>query len=246
MNNDIVSQKKEKILILIPAFNEAGIIFNVIDEIEKNSDYDYLVVNDYSYDSTELILKDNKFNYISNPKNLGLSGSMREGMKYAIEKGYDACIQYDGDGQHDLGTIPNMIKKFNQGYEIVLTSRFLHNEKEAKEKESILKKIAWKIFIYIFEKKSHLEITDPTCGLRLFNKRFMNEYVNNAKFEVEPSTIMYVIKKMNFKVVEIPTVVKSRVTGQSSFTSLHKVIKYMFIQLRRMTFTTNFWKYHKK
>ena len=48
MNNDIVSQKKEKILILIPAFNEAGIIFNVIDEIEKNSDYDYLVVNDYS------------------------------------------------------------------------------------------------------------------------------------------------------------------------------------------------------
>lgn len=243
MNKNKVNKK---ILLIIPAFNEAGIIFNVIKEIKSNTNYDYLVINDCSYDSTELILKDNNLNYVSNIKNLGLSKSMRVGMQYALDNGYDACIQYDGDGQHSLDSIPLMIEKYNQGYEIVLTSRFFDEDKNKKINESKLKKIAWKIFITIFEKKSKMHITDPTCGLRLFNRRFMEQYVQNSKFEVEPSTILYCIMKMDFRVVEIPTVVKERVTGKSTFSSLLKICKYMFVQLRRMLFTTYFWKYHKK
>lgn len=236
--------QNKKVLILIPAFNEAGIIFNVIQDIKMNTNYDYLVINDCSYDSTELILKDNNLNYVSNIKNLGLSKSMRVGMQYALDNGYDACIQYDGDGQHDLSTIPLMIEKLNQGFEIVLTSRFQERENIISD-QNILKRIAWKIFIGIFEKKSKLHITDPTCGLRLFNRRFMEQYVKNKKFEVEPSTILYCIMRMDFRITEIPTIVNDRVTGKSTFSSAVRVFKYMFIQLRRMLFTTNFWKYHK-
>lgn len=246
MNKTKAISNNKKVLIIIPAFNEAGIIFNVINEIKKYTNLDYLVVNDCSYDSTELILKDNNFNYVSNIKNMGLSKSMRVGMNYALEKGFDACIQYDGDGQHDVKTIARMIEKLNQGYEIVLTSRFLENLNEKKQESSILKRIAWKIFVFLFEKKSKFQITDPTCGLRLYNSRFMKEYVKNQKFEVEPSTILYAIRRMDFRITEIATTVKERTTGRSTFVSLSKIVKYMFVQLRRMLITSNLWDYHKK
>lgn len=233
----------KKILIIIPAFNEAGIIFNVISQIKQMSAYDYLVIDDNSYDNTEIILKDNKFNYIKNNQNLGLSKTMKVGMEYALKNNYDACIQFDGDGQHDINTLNKMVDKFNQGYEIVLTSRFL--EKKDLKKQNLFKKIAWKIFIFLFKTKSKLNITDPTCGLRLYNKRFMEKYVECEKFEVEPSTILYAIRKMDFRIIEIPTIINERLTGQSSFKSFLKVIKYMNIQIRRMLFTTSFWKYHK-
>lgn len=248
MNNKNKKSNK-KILVIIPAFNEAGIIFNVVNEVKKYTELDYIVVNDNSYDSTELILKDNKLNYISNEKNSGLSETMRTGMKYALEKGYDACIQFDGDGKYDVNSIKNMITKYKQGYEIVLTSRYINSnniDEERKEKMNIFRKMVWKIFIFLFEFKSKLHITDPTSNLRLYNKRFMEAYVKFKKFEVEPSTILYAIRTMDFRIVEIPTTTRPRITGTSSFNNLWTIIIYMYIQLRRMLLTTNFWTYHKK
>lgn len=238
MNNDnSFDLVKGKTLVIIPAFNEAEIILTVVERIKKIN-LDYLVVDDCSYDSTTFLLKENNVNYISNKKNLGLSNSVREGMKYALKHGYEYCIQFDGDGQHDENTIQEMIKKASQGYEIVLTSRFLNSNL----KKSALKSLAWSIFKLFFKIKGKVKITDPTCGLRMFNKDFMEIYVNFKKFEVEPSTILFCCKKLNFSVTEIPTIVKERETGESSFKNPVHVVKYMCRQIRRLLITTNFWK----
>lgn len=141
MNNEasdlLTKNIKEKTLVIIPAFNEAEMILTVVDRIKKIN-IDYVVVDDCSYDSTTFLLRENKINYISNEENLGLSNSIREGMKYALEKGYEYCIQFDGDGQHDEKTIPEMIKKAEEGFDIILTSRFL----KGSLKKGMFKKIA--------------------------------------------------------------------------------------------------------
>lgn len=61
------------------------------------------------------------------------------------------------------------------------------------------------------------EIHDPTCGLRMYNRRFMKYYVKYKKFEVEPSTIAYSIRKLKIKIKEVPTVVYERTAGESQF-----------------------------
>ena len=60
-------------------------------------DCDYVVINDCSKDSTGKILDDNNINHIDLPVNLGLTGAVQTGYKYAYYNNYDAAIQFDGD-----------------------------------------------------------------------------------------------------------------------------------------------------
>ncbi len=80
-----------KTLIIIPAFNEQGNIKRVVDNLIVNfPQYDYIVVNDGSTDETENICRQNGYNFVSHPVNLGLAGAFKTGMLYAFNNGYDA------------------------------------------------------------------------------------------------------------------------------------------------------------
>ncbi len=114
-----------KLLVIIPAFNECRSILKTVQTV-KDHKFDYIVVDDCSYDPTDIICRENKINYIRNKKNLGLSKTMRNGFKYAIENGYDYAVQFDADGQHDINTIKEMLKYIND-YDIVLSNRFANH-----------------------------------------------------------------------------------------------------------------------
>ena len=79
-----------KVLLIIPAYNEADNILRVVDEIRNDyPQYDYVVVNDGSTDTTRKICKKNNINMLDLPVNLGLAGAVMAGMKYANFYGYD-------------------------------------------------------------------------------------------------------------------------------------------------------------
>ena len=119
-----------KLLILIPAYNEAENIERVVDNIEKNySQYDYIVVNDGSKDKTYDICVKKGYKVIDLPINLGLAGGFQAGVKYAYRKGYDYVIQFDADGQHLPEYIEPMIEEIEKGYDIVIGSRFVEKKK---------------------------------------------------------------------------------------------------------------------
>ena len=106
MGTDMI---KNKILVVIPAYNEGKSIKRVIDNLKENySNYDYVIVNDGSKDDTIKICKENHYNYIDLPVNLGLAGAFQTGLKYAYAMGYEYAIQYDGDGQHRAEYIKEM------------------------------------------------------------------------------------------------------------------------------------------
>ena len=90
-----------KTLVIIPAYNEEESILRVVRNLENaDIDCDYIVINDCSKDSTGKILDDNNINHVDLPVNLGLTGAVQTGYKYAYYNNYDAAIQFDGDGQH--------------------------------------------------------------------------------------------------------------------------------------------------
>ena len=75
-----------KTLVIIPAYNEEECIKNTVTNLKRyNPNIDYVIINDCSTDSTKQICKDNNFNVINLPINLGIGGAVQTGYKYAYE-----------------------------------------------------------------------------------------------------------------------------------------------------------------
>ncbi|MCM1307647.1 MAG: glycosyltransferase family 2 protein, partial [Butyrivibrio sp.] len=90
-----------KKLVIIPAYNESGSIQKTIKDIRENApDFDYIVINDCSTDGTKRLLKEAGEPFLDLAVNLGIGGAVQTGYLYAARHGYDAAVQFDGDGQH--------------------------------------------------------------------------------------------------------------------------------------------------
>lgn len=91
-----------KCLLIIPAYNEAENLVNLVKEIkEKAPSFDYVIINDGSTDDTAEINRENGLNTVNLMNNLGIGGAVQTGYMYALMNGYDIAVQIDGDGQHD-------------------------------------------------------------------------------------------------------------------------------------------------
>ena len=120
-----------RVLVVIPAYNEAENIERVVDElITHYPELDYLIINDGSKDQTAEICRSRGYHLLDLPVNLGLAGCFQAGMKYACLKGYQYAIQFDGDGQHRPEYIESMRQKMDEGYDIVIGSRFVDEKKK--------------------------------------------------------------------------------------------------------------------
>ena len=121
-----------KILIIIPAYNEEANILKTVNSIyeynkNNNTNYDVLVINDGSKDNTEKILTENNINHIKLIQNLGIGGAVQTGYKYAYENGYDIAVQFDGDGQHDVNYVKDIINPIVENKaNMVIGSRFIN------------------------------------------------------------------------------------------------------------------------
>lgn len=214
-----------KLLILIPAYNEAENIERVVDNIEKNySQYDYIVVNDGSKDKTYDICVKKGYKVIDLPINLGLAGGFQAGVKYAYRKRYDYVIQFDADGQHLPEYIEPMIEEIEKGYDIVIGSRFVEKKKpfSARMMGSRMISLAIKI-------TTGKRINDPTSGMRLYDRKCMREYAQEVNYGPEPDTISYLIKN-GAKISEIQVDMEERIAG-TSYLNFAKSISYMFRML---------------
>ena len=114
-------------LVLIPCYNEEENIRSVVERLQATCpDVDYLVINYCSTDGSEQVLRENGFNYLSLPINLGIGGGVQSGYRYAQANGYDIAIQMDGDGQHDPAYLHRVIEPVAKGeLDMCIGSRFL-------------------------------------------------------------------------------------------------------------------------
>lgn len=216
-------KRKMKVLIIIPAYNEAENIVNVVENLKsKYQMFDYVVVNDGSRDKTAEICRNNKYNLVDLPINLGLSGAFQTGMKYAYYNNYDYAIQYDGDGQHNPEYIEGMVRSAEKnGLDIVIGSRFI-----TEKKPLTLRMMGNSLIELCMLLTSRKRIRDATSGMRLYNKRMIKKLATTMNCGPEPDTIAYLLR-CGAKVEEYQVHMNERVAGES-YLNLTRSIKYMF------------------
>lgn len=211
-----------KVLIIIPAYNEEENILRVVKKLEDaNTGCDYVVINDCSKDKTPSILDKENINHIDLPVNLGLTGAVQTGYKYAYMHGYDAALQFDGDGQHLPEYIPAMIKELEAGNDIVIGSRFVEEKKHIS-----LRMLGSRIITIMIKITTGKVITDPTSGMRMINRELIKDYAFEMNRKPEPDTLAYQIKK-GYKTKEIQVKMEDRIAGTSIYTGIGSSIKYM-------------------
>ena len=210
-----------KLLIVIPAYNEEGSIERVVDDLIQNyPQYDYVVVNDGSRDRTAAICRSRGYRLIDLPVNLGLAGAFQTGLRYAAEHGYDCAMQLDADGQHLPRYIAPMLEELEAGADIVIGSRFI-----TVLKPRTLRMVGSYLISWAIRLTTGQPICDPTSGMRMFNRRLMQEFAQNLNYGPEPDTISYLIKN-GAKVKEVQVEMGERTAGQSYLT-FWRSVQYM-------------------
>ncbi len=209
-----------KVLIIIPAYNEALNIEKTVKDVITNTNYDYLVINDCSKDNTKEICEKNNFNVISLPINYGLTSGIQLGMKYAYNNDYDVVIQFDGDGQHEAKYLKDLVESIEKGTNIAIGSRFV-----TKKKPFSFRMLGSSLITAAIKITTGKTIKDPTSGMRAYDKKAIKEFIINASLTPEPDTLVYMLKK-KMKIEEIQVEMKDREFGESYLNPI-KSMEYM-------------------
>lgn len=216
----------KKVLIIVPALNEAGHIGSTIDQIKKSSVVcDVLVVDDGSTDTTAQEAKEHGAIVLSLPFNLGIGGAVQTGFKYARTYNYDIAVQIDGDGQHDAAYLGALIDPVvHDRADLVIGSRFLAPSDGFKSTFS--RRIGISFFVGLINALTGTKITDPTSGFRAQSKKMIASFANYYPHDFPEPEAIVVAKRANARIEEIPVVMRARQGGVSSIGSV-KSVYYM-------------------
>ncbi len=229
-----MKKNKLKTLIIIPCYNEELNICNVVNDITENAkDVDYVIINDGSKDKTLEVCRKNNYNCIDSLINLGLFGAVQTGLKYAMKNEYDIAIQFDGDGQHQAKYIKDLVEEIEKGNSIVIGSRF-----ESKKKPFTLRMLGSRILSLTIRIVTGRKITDPTSGMRAYDKETQKDYALDMNNPPEPDTLVYMIKTGR-RIKEVQVEMKEREFGDSLFNVGH-TIKYMLRMITSIVFIQPF------
>ncbi|MFH1195163.1 MAG: glycosyltransferase family 2 protein [bacterium] len=225
----------QKVSVLIPLLNEEGSIQPLYKEIKKafqtlSVDHEILFIDDGSTDNSLYTIRglcnlDKKVRFISFRKNYGKSAALHVGFKHVTG---DAIITMDADLQDDPAEILNLLKKLEEGYDLV-------SGWKKKRHDPFVKRISSKFFNYVTRVLSGIKIHDFNCGLKAYRK----EVVSNLEVYGELHRYIPVLADWKgFKVTEIPVLHHPRRYGKTKF-GISRFFKG-FIDLITVMFTTRY------
>ncbi|MBR3199008.1 MAG: glycosyltransferase family 2 protein [Bacilli bacterium] len=217
-----------KILLVVPAYNEEKSILKVYKKITEHNKhnqlkYDCIVINDGSKDKTEEICIKNNIPYVSLVHNLGIGGAVQTGYKYALEKGYDIAVQFDGDGQHDINHISNIVEPIINGeVNMVIGSRFI-DDNSSEFKSSLLRRCGIKIISFFIKLVTRKRVYDTTSGFRAVDRKLIEFFATDYPTEYPEPVSTTKILRCGYKVKEVPVSMNKREAGVSSITAWKNV-----------------------
>lgn len=213
--------KNKKILLIIPSYNEEENVLKnyrkIVDYNRKNNvHYDIIVINDGSKDKTEQICRDNNIPHITLIHNLGIGGAVQTGYKYAFENNYDIAVQFDGDGQHDISYVKDIIKPIvDEKANMVIGSRFI-DKSSSSFKSSVTRRVGIKIISFFIKLMSRQKIYDTTSGFRAVDRQIIWLFSNDYPVEYPEPVSTTKVLKLGYKVNEIAVSMNERENGVSS------------------------------
>ena len=211
------------ISVVIPAYNETENIpkiCSLIDTIFETIPYRYevILVADGCTDNTmetieELISLNERIFYIEFSRNFGHQLALKAGMDHANG---DCMISLDCDLQHPVDLIPELLKKWEEGFEVVYTIR------QEDKKLPIGKRLSSKLFYKMLNSLSDVEIETGSADFRLLDRNVVSVLKN---FHENEPFLRGLIKWIGFRQTSIEYFPNARVSGESKY-SVKKMLRF--------------------
>ena len=184
------------------------------------------MINDGSTDNTRKLLIENDINSVHLINNLGIGGAVQTGYLYAFYHDYDIAVQFDGDGQHDISSLENLIEPIVlENADFTIGSRFVEGS-PSEFKTSIFRRIGINLISLFIKVRTGTTVLDVTSGYRAANKEIIEYFAKHYPRKYpEPETNAILIQS-NKQVKEVGVNMFERKEGKSSITPF-KSIRYM-------------------
>ncbi len=208
-----------KTLIVIPAFNEANNLTNLLPQLLDQVDHDIVVVDDASADQTAQVVKEHGLMCLTLPIQLGAWGATQTGIRYAEQHQYDQVITMDADGQHLPNEVNTLTAVYSDSEANVIIGTF-------PSRLSRMKKLAWKYFKML----THIKIEDLTSGFRLYDKQAIRVLASRpaSMLDYQDVGVLLLLLGAGLTIHEVPVKMHDRNDGKSRvFSSWLVVLKYM-------------------
>jgi glycosyltransferase involved in cell wall biosynthesis len=210
-------------LVIVPAFNEARSLPAVAEDLRRHvPEADVCVVDDGSTDRTSEVARELGFRVLRLPGNLGIGGAVQAGFLWAYDHGYDAAVQFDGDGQHDASSMPGLLAPIRAGAaDLVVGSRFLG---DGGFRSTLARRAGIRYLAGLIRFRGGARVTDSTSGFRaagaaaiaLFARGYPSDYP-------EPESIA-IASRAGLRVAEVPVRMRERAHGVSSITVVRSFV----------------------
>lgn len=220
---------KQRILIIVPAYNEAGSLPGLLRTLRVECPAcDVVVIDDGSTDGTRHCVRD-LARVISLPCNLGIGGAVQTGLQVALREDYDCALQVDGDGQHPPREIRKLLDALREsGCDMVVGSRF---RAAGGFKSTATRRMGIRFFSLILSLICGTKITDPTSGFRVYNRRGIRLLAKTYSEDFPEVEALVVARRAGLRILEIPVEMSERTAGKSSIGSFKSLIYMVKVPL---------------
>ena len=224
-----MGMESEKVLALLPAYNEAAHLGGVLEGVKKQIP-DILVVDDGSKDNTAEIARAAGVELLSRGYNCGKGQSLKDGYSWALEHGYDAVIMLDSDGQHDPACIKDFLAKYHETHAPLIIGARDYGE------IPLRRRIPNIIGRTLFSAAVGVHIPDNQSGYRMLDRKLMERMLRSEEsryhFEVEMIAVC-IAENWPIEWVRIPTIYGDEVSSQNPLDQIFGFPK-MCLKARRI------------
>jgi glycosyltransferase involved in cell wall biosynthesis len=208
-----------RILVIVPAFNEARSLPAVADDLRRNAPRaDVCVVDDGSVDGTSEVAAKLGLRVLRLPANLGIGGAVQAGYLWAFEHGYDAAVQFDGDGQHDGSSLPAILEPIRAGAaDLVVGSRFLG---DGEFRSTRARRLGIRYLAGLIRVRCGARVTDATSGYRAASRAAITLFARAYPSDFPEPESIAIACRAGLRVAEVPVRMRERLHGESSISFL--------------------------
>ena len=205
-----------RILVLIPAHNEAATIGRVIREVRDSlKGCDFLVIDDGSSDETPRVLRELGVETAIHLCNLGYGHTTQTGIKYAAMNRYSCVLTMDADGQHDPAQAGEMLEAFlKSDSEMMIGSRYIKNH--GYRGTPWTRRVGMKLFSRLVGLFGDKRIYDTSSGLRAIRSTVFEPLLSWRFLDFHAETILYLMR-LGYRVSEYPVTFRERTEGNSMY-----------------------------